>query len=198
MASPGKVTSGIGMDSVVIHAAVFTSLGTFGEATWTTTMFKNTEALVNVYLTDEPLLNYTDPAEMRGNRMGIPSASTQTFQIALAELNTSSQQIEAGAQIIINVPKEWTVITPLNSYVGFVDPPTINNFPDGSSQIVGELIGPLASGANIISFDAVAPSVACDKMYVMHILANGVTNNDNPIGPIAEIVLQVNPIGACP
>jgi len=129
--------------------------------------------------------------------MGIPSASTQTFQIALAELNTSSQQIEAGAQIIINIPKDWT-FDKLNSYAGFVDPPTIIPFSDGSAQIVGVLIAPLASGAKIISFDAVAPSVACDKMYVMHVLANGVTNNNNPIGPIAEIVLQVNPIGACP
>ena len=197
-AAPGKVTSGIGMDSVVIHAAVFTSLGTFGEAAWTTTMSKNTEALVNVYLTDDTAAPWTDNLTMRGNRMGILSGSTQTFQIVLAELNTSSQNIEDGAVLIINIPKDWILITPLNEYVGFVDPPIVNNFPDGSSQIVGELIDDLDGVGKMISFDAVAPSVACDKMYVMHVLANGVTNNNNPIGPIAEIVLQVNPIGACP
>ncbi len=159
---------------------------------------KNTEALVNVYLTDDTAAPWTDPTKMRGNRMGILSGSTQTFQIVLAELNTSSQNIEDGAVLIINIPKDWILITPLNEYVGFVDPPIVNNFPDGSSQIVGELIDDLDGVGKMISFDAVAPSVACDKMYVMHVLANGVTNNNNPIGPIAEIVLQVNPIGACP
>jgi hypothetical protein len=157
------------------------------------------DAIVNVYLTDDTSAPWTDPTKMRGSRMGIPSGFQETFQIALADLEVGvTNKIEDGAQLIINIPKDWQLVTPLNSFSGYNNPPTINIYPDGSAQIVGTLTNDLASGGKIISFDAIAPVVTCDKMYVMHVLANGKTEpNDRPIGPVAEIVLQVVPAGAC-
>jgi hypothetical protein len=200
-ADPGKVSTGTHMDSVIIHASVFTSLGAFGEASWNTSMKKTNEALVNVYLYEEfppanPPGTYIDTNFMQSSRLSIPSASTQTFHVALAELG--GVNILPGATLIINVPKDWAVDIPSISDDGFTGTPTHFPFPDGSSQIVGTLTNSLASSGKIISFDAVAPSVLCDKMYVMHVLANGKTTGNNPIGPLAEIVLQVNPAGVCP
>jgi hypothetical protein len=184
-----------GLDSVVLHTAIFTTLGSFGESKWTTSMDDDTAPLVNVYLST--LAESTNTADMRGSRLGIPSGSTQTFNINIAELNTVSESIKAGAQLIINIPKDWQVISPVNSYVGF-DSALVTQFPDDSFQIVGVLSADLLSGAKTIQFDAIAPTVSCEKMYVMHVLANGVTNNNRPIGPVGEIVLQVLPAGACP
>ncbi len=185
-----------GLDSVVLHTAIFTTLGAFGESKWTTSMDDDTAPLVNVYLST--VAESTNAANMRGSRLGIPSGSTQTFNINIAELNTVSESIKAGAQLIINIPKDWQVILPLNSYNGFNVSPTVTVFPDDSSQIVGVLSADLLSGAKTIQFNAIAPTVSCEKMYVMHVLANGVTNNNRPIGPIGEIILQVLPAGACP
>ena len=200
-ADPGKVSTGTHMDSVIIHASVFTSLGAFGEASWNTSMKKTNEALVNVYLYEEfpPAIappTYVDTVFMQSSRMNIASASTQTFHIVLAELG--GVNVLSGATLIINVPKDWVVDIPSISDDGFTGTPTHFPFPDGSSQIVGTLTNSLSSAGKLISFDAVAPSVLCDKMYVMHVLANGKTTGNNPIGPLAEIVLQVNPAGVCP
>jgi len=196
---PGAITGVTdGLDSVVLHTSIFTTLGAFGETKWTTSMDDDTAPLVNVYLSTFP--PSPDIGNMKGSRLGIPSGSTQTFNINIAEFNTASESIKADAQLIINIPKDWQLIQPLCllCYNGFNNPPTVNSFPDGSSQIVGVLSADLSSGAKTIQFDAIAPTVICEKMYVMHVLANGITNNNRPIGPIAEIVLQVLPSGACP
>jgi len=187
-----------GLDSVVLHTAIFTTLGAFGESKWTTSMDDDTSPLVNVYLSTVP--ESTALGDMKGSRLGIPSGSTQTFNINIAELNTASESIKAGTQLIINIPKDWQLIQPLCPlcYNGFNNPPTVNTFPDSSSQIVGVLSADLLSGAKTIQFNAIAPTVSCEKMYVMHVLANGITNNNRPLGPIGEIVLQVLPSGACP
>ncbi len=197
-ADPGKVTTGTGLDSVVIHASVFTTLGAFGEASWNTSMKKNTDAIVNVYLyedIDPPTAPFTDTSKMQSSRLGIASGSTERFHIALAE--RGGVNILPGAQVVINVPKQWTGVGNIAD-TGFTGTPTVTPFPDGSHQIVGTLTNALNNDAVRISFDATAPTVLCDKMYVMHVLANGKTTGNFPIGPLAEIVLQVNPAGACP
>ncbi len=195
-ADPGKVSSGTGLDSVVIHASVFTTLGAFGEASWNTSMQKTTEAIANVYLYDGVSTPYTDTSKIQSSRMGIPSSSPQTFHIILAE--RGGVNILPGAQLIINIPQDWIVNEPSITDDGFGGTAFLTPFPDGSSQIVGILSSVLNTDAKRISFEAVAPSVACDKMYVMHVLANGKTVGNFPIGPLAEIVLQVNPLGVCP
>ena len=199
---PGKMTGGTALDSVIVHAAVFTSLGSFGESKWTSAAVQGGDAMVNVYLVDTGQ-DPTNSANYRGNRMTIPSASTQTFDIALADLNPLANGIADGAEIIINIPKDWglPIIQPATG--NFINV-AVTPFPDDSYQITGELDVPagLDNDAEIISFTTVAPTVLCDKMYVMHVLANGVTTpNQKSIGPVAEIVLQVNPVGGfgvCP
>jgi len=135
---------------------------------------------------------------VKADRLGIAPGDTETFHIVLDDLNTSSQYIKAGAQLIINVPKEWVVTGPI---LGDFPGATVTVFDDTSSQIVGVLPANLLRDGAMITFDAIAPSPTCDKMYVMHVLANGHTNNDRPIGPVSEIVLQVDappPGPVCP
>ena len=194
---PGGVTNPPGLDSVVLHTAVFTTLGTFGETKWVTAISKTTEALVNVYMTDDTTAPYTDVTQIKADRLGIGAGDTETFHIVLDDRNISSQHIEAGAQLIINIPKGWVVTGPITDD-GFNGTPSLTIWDDDSSQIVGVLTSDLLSGGKMITFSAIAPSPSCEKMYVMHILANGQTNNDRPIGPVSEIVLQVDPPGACP
>jgi hypothetical protein len=193
---PGKMTgSGDALDSVIVHTAVFTTLGAFGEAKWTSSAVKGGDAIANVFLV-ETGLDPTNKNNYRANRMLIGSGSTQTFDIALADLSPNADKIQNGAELIINIPKDWGLPT-INDAAGFTNV-VVNQFPDNSYQIVGELINNLDDDAEVISFDSVAPTVLCDKMYVMHVLANGITVAQNTIGPVAEIVLQVNPVGACP
>ena len=189
---PGKTTGGISLDTVVVHAAVFTTLGMFGQATWTSAMIDGGEVIANVYLTEDTSVPYTDPTKFRGSRIGITAGSTETFTFALAELNLSDHYIDTGAQLIINIPKEWQVDVPSIGDDGFNGIPIHTLFPDGSSQIVGVLSSPLHAGGKIITFDAVAPNPACDTMYVMHVLGNGISSNGYQIGPVAEIILQVD------
>ena len=75
------------------------------------------------------------------------------------------------------------------------DSTSITPFGDGSSQIVGELSDNLGTGTNVadtIQFSARAPDVSSDQMYVMYILAQGQSSNTFSIGPLSEIVLQID------
>jgi len=195
---PGSIQgAGGGLDSVVLHTAVFTSLGAFGQTSWATSMIDADEAIVNVYSSD--LVDSIDPNDVEGSRVGINPGATERFRVVLGNLDTDAPAkfIRQGAKLIINIPKEWTLIEPLIGNSGFDNPVQINYFPDESSQIVATLSADLATGGKTITFDVVAPSPSCDKMYVMHVLANGMTGLDNPIGPVAETVLQVD-VAGCP
>lgn len=195
---PGSIQGGSGgLDSVVLHTSVFTSLGQFGKTSWATAMADGSEAIANVYVSS--VVDSTTPADVEGSRLGIAPGSTQTFNVVLADIDTSvTDYIRGGSELIINIPKQWTLTDPFVGNTGFVDPVTVNNFPDGSSQIVGTLLADLTTGGKTISFEAAAPSPACDKMYVMHILGDGQSGGDRPIGPVAETVLQVDVPAACP
>ena len=121
------------------------------------------------------------------------------FNATLAEMNTLfNEQIEPGAQLIINIPKQWGDPVLLD-WAGFDAPITVNNFPDGSSQIVGNLTAALDGDAKTIQFSSVAPTITDPKMYLMYILANGFATGDGgpvggfSIGPLSEVVLQVCP-----
>ena len=53
-------------------------------------------------------------------------------------------------------------------------------------------LGDALNQADTLQFSAQAPNVANDQMYVMYVLAQGQTANNFSIGPLAEIVLQVD------
>lgn len=188
---PGKVVTGSeGLDSVVVHTGVFTTLGAFGKTQYETSMTNGNDVLANVYLSKN--VNSTNNSEILGSVVGIGPGDVTTFNATMAELNSKTDHIKNGTKLIINIPKNWELITPLNLHGGFTNM-TINEFPDNSTQIVGSLSSDLLFGARTIQFDAKAPSPTSEKMYIMHILASGESNNGRPIGALSEAVLQVDP-----
>ncbi|MCV0411660.1 hypothetical protein [Nitrosarchaeum sp.] len=190
---PGTIAGQNILETVVVQASVFTTVGSFGKSGYQTTMYDGTEVIGNVYLSSN--VDSRNNADIQSTRTGIVPGSTQTFNIVFADLDTStSTWIKSGAQLIINVPKDWTDVQIVNNY-GFVNPPTITTFGDGSTQIIGVTstnLGDASNQADTIQFSAKAPSVTNDQMYVMYVLAQGQTTNNFSIGPLNEIVLQVN------
>ncbi len=191
--TPGSIAGQNILEAIIVHTSVFTTVGSFGKAGYETTMYDGNESVINTYLSKQ--IDSRANVDMESSRVGIPPGSTQTFNIVLADLDSSSStKLKPGAKLIINVPKGWENVTVL-SHPGFVNPPSITQFADGSTQIVGQTIGELGNGSNesdTIRFSAKAPTVTNDQMYVMYVLAQGETNNNFTIGPLAEIVLQVD------
>jgi len=153
------------------------------------------DANVNVYLASE--IDTRDKTKINATRLYIPENSEQRFHIVLADMDDASiTHIKSGAKLIINVPRDWTnVIIDNNS--GF-NTPIIRAIGDSSYQIIAETSGPTGDTtvARTISFNATAPDVSNNQMYIMYVLAEGVVDtggSDFAIGPLAEIVLQVIP-----
>jgi hypothetical protein len=118
------------------------------------------------------------------------------FNATLADFSTDNQ-IDAISRLIVNVPKGWTVDQA--SITGPAFDISYQSFSDTSSQIVGELKNNLVGGgAKSIKFYATAPNVCSTQMYVMYLLADGSSNNnDFTLGPLSEVLLRVNPVVAC-
>ena len=183
---------------------MFTTLGQFGKAGYGSTMHSSDMAIPNVFLTDIP--NSVHPSNVLGEIRGITEGNVVTFNATIGDLSNDSEfGILSGTELIINVPKEWTFGSILDS-TGFTNVST-TTYPDGSTQVLGELISSIDthSEAQTIQFTANAPSVTSAKMYVMHILASGTASGDVSqgsteftVGPIAETVLQVCPTSGCP
>ncbi len=182
------------LESIIVQASVFTSFGAFGKAGYESSM-TDEDANVNVYLASE--IDTRDKTKINATRLYIPENSEQRFHIVLADMDDASDtHIKSGAKLIINVPRDWTnVIIDNNS--GF-NTPTIRAIGDSSYQIIAETSGPTGytTVARTISFNATAPDVSNQQMFVMYVLAEGVTDtggSDFAIGPLAEIILQVIP-----
>ena len=64
----------------------------------------------------------------------------------------------------------------------------------GFTQISRQKIGKLCNGleSDTIRFRAKTHTVTNDQMYVIGVIAEGKTDNNFTIGPLAEIVLQVD------
>jgi hypothetical protein len=91
------------------------------------------------------------------------------------------------------MPKGWTVdqasITDFGDFTW-----NYQSFSDTSSQIVATLSAPLTDGGRTIQFDATAPTVSNEQMYIMYVLADGTTSdNAFSLGPLSEVVLRVTP-----
>ncbi|MBS3926565.1 MAG: hypothetical protein KGZ34_07755 [Nitrosarchaeum sp.] len=191
---PGKPSGTASLESVVVQGSVFTTLGSFGKAGYQSTMSGTDSSIINVHLTSDPL-NPRSSNNIMSSIVGISPNSIRLFNVTLADMDTvSSTTINSGAKLIINVPKDWTDVTITNS-VGFVGTPSVTKFGDNSHQIVGvtsTALGSASNVADIISFTARAPNITTDKLYVMYVLAQGQTNSGFSIGPLAEVVLQVD------
>ena len=179
------------LSSIIVHSNVYTTVGQFGKAGYGSSFDEGGTALAGVYLSD--VVDSTSVNDMHSNRTGILSGSTNTFNVVLSDLDTSSSFIDQNSRLIINVPKGWVVDEP--SITGFSSFTTSYElFGDSSSQIIGVLSANLNNAGKTIQFDATAPVVSDDQMYIMYLLADGSTDNlDFTIGPLQEVVLQVVP-----
>ena len=201
-------------NSQIISANVFSSAGSFGKDDYQTTMIGGSTSkpgiIANVYLS--PDINGVGINQTEGMRMNITSGSEQTFNIVLADFDEDNEHAMAtGTKLIINVPRGWTDVE-LIECEGFdditadsgctgtpTDIPQVVAHADDSYQIIGtskEKIGDVNGvvDARTITFNATAPEVNEESMYIMYTLGNGVTDvDDGPIGPVSEIVLQVVP-----
>jgi hypothetical protein len=190
---PGTIAGQNILESIVVQTSVFTNIGSFGKSGYQTTMYDGAGVIGNVYLSD--LTNSRDNADIQSTRVGIVPNSVETFNIVFADMDADDDTfITAGAKLVINVPKEWTDVTILGGTSGFSSP-TVTVFGDGSSQIVGTTTANLGTATNVadtIQFSAKAPNNTSDQMYVMYVLAQGQTDQTFSIGPLSEIVLQVD------
>lgn len=193
---PGNLPGGSIPDpeTVLIQVNAFTTLGQFGKAGYGSSMHLSNTVIPNVYLSK--VADSTNNNDIIANMTGILPGETRVFNAVLADLDgDAASKISAGSRLIINIPRGWTDVTVLGN-TGF-STPTYQAFPDGSSQIVGQLEADL-DGANglgkTITFSATAPPVASTQMYVMYILADGyISGQSSSIGPLAEVVLRVSP-----
>ena len=191
---PGSPSGNLGLESIIVQGSVFTTSGSFGKSGYQSTMSETTTSIVNVYLTDDTL-NPRVSGNIQSTRIGIVSNSLETFSVALADMDlVDATRISSGAQLIINVPKQWTDVA-VTGYTDFTSMPSITAFGDGSHQIVGITsvdYGSTATPAGTITFQARAPVVGEDQLFVMYILGQGETSNGFTIGPLAEVILQVD------
>lgn len=190
---PGKPSGSTGLESILVQGSVFTTLGSFGKDGYQSTMSQSATSIVNVFLSNAAGSRLS--SDVKTVEVGIPPNVVRTFNVVLADMDLSdTTMINSGATLIINVPKGWTDVTVTN-HPGFVSSPTVTPFGDTSTQIVGttsNLIGDSTNPSDVITFTARSPNITDDRLYIMHVLAQGVTSNGFSIGPLAEIVLQVN------
>ncbi len=190
---PGKPSGSTGLESILVQGSVFTTLGSFGKAGYQSTMSETTTSITNVFLSNAAGSRLS--SDIKSTEIGIPPNDVRTFNVVLADMDLSdTTTINSGAKLIINVPKGWTEVT-VTAHPGFVSSPTVTTFGDTSTQIVGITSNPLGSSTNpsdVITFTARSPNIADDRLYIMYVLAQGVTSNGFSIGPLAEIVLQVD------
>lgn len=187
------------LETVLIQTNVFTTLGQFGKAGYGSSMRNTGSSMPNVFLSKTTASS--NPNDILTNMTNIKPGTYKTFNATIADFDTgSTNSIASGSRLIINIPKGWSDVTIL-SHNGF-STPTYLTFADTSSQIVGILntdISGAAGTAKTIQFRAKAPPIFDTQMYVMYILADGdVTKssdptNPYPIGPLAEVLLQVTP-----
>ena len=197
---PGSLSGGSGdiLESVPVQIDVFTTLGQFGKAGYSTSIDNDNQPLANVFLTKN--LAGTADADIITNMTGIGSGNIIKFNATLADFDPGTSDYIDGdsthkSRLIINIPKGWSTPTILSN-TGF-NAPTINTYSDGSSQISAELSSDLTGAGGTgrtIQFESTAPTVSSTQMYVMYVLADGTTNDGYlGLGPLSEIVLQVVP-----
>jgi hypothetical protein len=195
---PGSPSGNDGLESIIVQGSVFTTLGSFGKSGYQTTMSESTASVVNVFLATDLVGDPRVSSKIEASRINIVPNNLETFHAVFADMDSATTEIESNAKFIINVPKEWTDVD-VTAWNGFPVKPSIQQFGDTSHQIVGTTnvrFGDTTSADSVrtITFNARAPDVAADELYVMYILAQGTTTHATPftIGPTAEIVLQVN------
>jgi len=132
------------------------------------------------------------------NQTGVLAQVPVTFYATIADFDEESiYEIDSGSRIIINVPRDWSDV----SYPADPDFIITDLTFLGQTQIIGELTVDIDDDGKSLEFTATPPCVENPTMYVMYILADGTVSESGTqqvaVGPLAEIILQVIPNGAC-
>jgi hypothetical protein len=185
-----------------VSATVYTDIGIFTKTGFTTSMGDASNPLGNVYLTDTTNAGTgsggaLNNVNMFGHLSNIPPGSTQTFHVAMADLDTNDNtRINSGARLIINVPPGFANVQ-VTSSVNF-NTPTVTLRADGITQIIGVRSGHTGDAddgeAAIIRFTAITPSPTTDTTYIMFAFIDGLTNASPQIsaGALAQIALEID------
>jgi hypothetical protein len=188
------------LEAIIVQASVFTTAGSFGKAAYQTTMFEGggqeNSPIPNVYLSTTE--NSRDSDHILGHIDNITNGTSQEFTIVFADMDEDSNTfVKSDAEFVINVPREWTNVIINNDKTSGVlegpSEPSVTEHGDGSIQIIGTTIPNLGETTQTatITFNATAPNERNDRMYIMYVLGNGVTEDDLSVGPLSEIVLHV-------
>jgi hypothetical protein len=200
------------LESIIVQASVFTTSGSFGKSGYQTTMFKENisgpgcvgcNPIGNVFLTD--VVDSKANANIFAHRDNIVNGSQQNFAVTFADMDgNDNTSIELGAQIIINVPRDWENVSVFpNStnilYVPNADPelaePSIKKHGDGTYQIIATTDTHLGNSTNpdtaTVAFTAKAPNKVSENMHIMYVLGNGISQTGHSVGPLSEVVLHV-------
>lgn len=201
--------------AIIITASVFSTFGQSSRAGMITGVDQGSNgAIVNVYLSDKSKGGGSPLAtnSIIGIANNIESGKVgQLFNATLADFSGQSganDGIKAGTILVVNVPAGFrnTSIHAssnsnlVNSSCTASTIPTITAYPDGSTQIIGCVFANIgaASGAagiaeNTLVFTTDVPFVSATAVYLIHILAQGETTTNFPIGAIAESPVVVIP-----
>jgi hypothetical protein len=188
-----------------VVVTVYTDIGIFTKAGYTTQMRNVAASLGNVYLTDTTNTGTSSSGalnnvNMFGHQNNIPPGTTQTFYVAVADLDTSSStEILDNSRLIINVPPGFSSVT-VTSDTGFDNNPTVTVRADGITQIIGVLNGDLGNSSSgeveVIRFTAVTPSPSIDTTYIMFAFLDGLTSANGSVqisaGALAQIALEID------
>ena len=191
------------VESVLVDSTVVTTSGAFGKGNYQSTKYEY-GMYASIYGHED--VDSVDISKIETERRNIPSDSIQKFRINLAETDhDASTWINAGTKIIVNVPRAFTEVavdyTPGETtgiILGAVDvEPSVVIHPDGTTQIIATTNVNIGNTdfpeARTLTFTARAPIVATPQLMVMYTLAVGEGTNGNTVGPLAEIILQVDP-----
>jgi archaellum component FlaF (FlaF/FlaG flagellin family) len=193
-------SSGAEVPALIVVGDVFTNLGEFSKAGYSTSFDDGGTSIVNVYLSDTQWS--TQSNDIFTTYPDIASGSQVTLYATLTDFELDDHVVEAGSTFVINVPKDWVIENPVTDIDGLGDfSITYNPWSDSSSQIVGTLLADYdgsGHGANLeglsIKFTVTAPTVTNERMYVMYLLAEGeVDSSDFTMGPLTEALLRVVP-----
>ena len=184
--------------SALITATAFTTYGQFSKSGYSTNISKTGSTMANIYVSNN--VNSTTVSDIQAYRNSIPSGSTQTFNVVLADFEpTSSYKINSGSRVIINLPPGWTNINICSTCYGGFNQPTITSFNDGSSQIkatrYSDITGTGSTTAGTIRFTVTVPTVQDKRIYTMTLATDGTVNSPSgfSLGTISEFPLQVDP-----
>jgi hypothetical protein len=196
------------LEAFNVAMTVFTTKGQFGKTGYISSARCDEGPHANLYLT-----NSDNPAQaiVNGNMLGDKVITTEVvddYYIALADLNaySTTNYINANTRVTINVPPDFEVTDYQSlTQTGWTTypPDTLN---DGSTVLTADLNSNLgqvsAREAKVLHFQAkhlstsLSPPVTLTdaKLYVFIVTADGdSTPGPFQVGPLAEIVVKVNP-----